>query len=83
MQGLINGIPIKASGVKHLSDEEYHIIRWVLIDRDQAPADDTELVSRLGFVRRYQGPGMVFTTAGFVRRVGKRVLVTQRVAQDI
>lgn len=83
MQDFIDGIPVKAQGVKILDDEDGSVRRWVLIDKDQAPADDAELVARIGFVRRYQGPGMPFTTVGHVRRVGKRVLVTQFCGRDI
>lgn len=83
MENSINSIPIKASGVRYLVDGEDSFTRWVLIDKDQSPEDDLELISRLGFVHRYQGPGMPFTEPGFVRRVGKRVLVTQFCARDI
>lgn len=80
---VIDGIPVENYGTKYTSEEEGSGYAWMLFCADKAPEDDDELIERIGFIRRYRGPGMPYTGEGHVRRVGRRVLAVQRFGWDI
>ena len=57
---------------------------WVLYDKKEVEGmDDDEIISMSGMIHYYGGPGQVFSEAGYVKRVGKRVLVKQYCGLDI
>lgn len=82
MQKTVDGMPYVAAGYKQGTDEPDGV-DWYLFRACDVPASDNELIGRLGMYRSYQGPGRPYTERGHVRRVGKRVLVTQYHGWDI
>ena len=57
---------------------------WVLLNaKDVEHLEDDEIVSLLGMVHFYSGPGQIFENPGWVWRVGKRVLAQQYCGYDI
>lgn len=78
----VGNIPYLNTGYKEINDDGGHII-WYLFHKDNVPTDDEELLSRIDFTQYYSGPGGLYSDKGFVKRVGKRVLVTQNRGLDI
>lgn len=70
------------AGYKPLGDDGG--IRWlVLLPDETACMSDLDLISNLGWVPYYRGPGYEFARRAFVRRTNTRVLVTQFVGRDV
>lgn len=78
----IEGLTYLRRGIKKVTEDEWHI-EWILFDTEDVPEDDDELLERIGFIAFNAGAGMQFAHKGFVRRLNKRVLVTQYCGVDI
>ncbi len=78
----VDGITYLNAGHKEMGDDGGYIA-WYLFHKDDAPTDDGELLSRIGFMGYYSGPGGPFGQEGYIRRVGKRVLAMQHRGLDI
>lgn len=83
MKKTIGNMPIVRNGSKQFSPYDPAGVDWWLFKAGDVPENDNEIIERMGLYRRYQGPGRPFARRGHVRRVGKRVLVTQCHGWDI
>jgi len=80
----IDGIPFVKTGRQFRDPEEPFFTDWILFRAEDVKGiSDYELINRIDFIRRYSGPGQLFTHRGSVYRVGKRVLAVQYGGLDI
>ncbi len=74
---------ILKEGIRYYGKGESYVYWAIFNASDVMGLEDEDIITTLGLVNFYQGPGMFYSEAGYVIRKGKKVLVKQHCGMDI